>query len=107
MAKKDAVSKRLAREIALAELLKTVPPFFTLEELPAPELPAPELPAPELPAPPALEELPALLQLGGPTMGGWGRLMREAPQRNPFLTLSRPLAWTIEALATGALWSPT
>jgi hypothetical protein len=46
MAKKDAASKRLAKEIALAELLKKVPPL--------------------LPAPPAPEELPALLQLGGP-----------------------------------------
>jgi hypothetical protein len=49
MAKKDAVSKRLAREIALAELLKKAPPFFTLEELPA------------------LEELPVLLLLGDGT----------------------------------------
>jgi hypothetical protein len=48
MAKKDAASKRLAKEIALAELLKKVPPLFPLEELPAPE------------------ELPALLQLGDP-----------------------------------------
>src|SRR6516225_916879 len=34
MAKKDAASKRLAEEIAFAELLKKVPPLFTLEELP-------------------------------------------------------------------------
>jgi hypothetical protein len=50
MAKKDAASKRLAREIALAELLKKVPPLLE-----------------ELPAPPAPEELPVLLQLGDGT----------------------------------------
>src|SRR5262249_11426037 len=49
MAKKDAVSKRLAREIAFAEFLQRVP-FFPVEELPAP----------------ASEELPWLLQLGDP-----------------------------------------
>jgi hypothetical protein len=80
MAKKDAVSMRLAREIALAELLKTVPPFFTLEELPAPELPAPELPAP-----PALEELPALLQLGGPYHGGLGSSYERGAAEKPIL----------------------
>jgi hypothetical protein len=85
MAKKDAMSKRLAREIALAELLKTVPPFFTLEELPAPELPAPELPAPELPAPPALEELPALLQVGGPYHGGLGSSYERGAAEKPIL----------------------
>src|SRR5262245_2503104 len=64
MAKKDAVSKRLAREIAFAELLKKVPPLFTLEELAALE----ELPAlpEELHPPPVSEELPALLQLEDP-----------------------------------------
>jgi hypothetical protein len=51
MAKKDAASKRLAEEIAFAELIKKVPPLFTLEELPAA---------------PAPEELPALLQLADP-----------------------------------------
>jgi hypothetical protein len=60
MAKKDAVSKRLAEEKALAELLKKNPLFTQEDLLAAP--PAPE----ELPAPPAPEELPALLQLGGP-----------------------------------------
>ena len=83
MAKKDAVSKRLAREIAFVELLKNVPPFFTLEELPAPD----ELPAPELPAPPALEELPALLQLGGPWhegLGSYGRGASEKPILDAF-----------------------
>jgi hypothetical protein len=60
MATKDAVSKRLAEEKALAELLKKNP-LFTQEDLFAAR------PAPEgLPAPPAPEELPALLQLGGP-----------------------------------------
>jgi hypothetical protein len=83
MAKKDAVSKRLAREIALAELLKTVPPFFTLEELE--ELPTPELSAPELPAPPALEELPALLQLGGPYHGGLGSSYERGAAEKPIL----------------------
>jgi hypothetical protein len=39
MAKKDAASKRLAKEIALAKLLKEKP-FFPPEELPA--RPAPE-----------------------------------------------------------------
>jgi hypothetical protein len=66
MAKKDAVSKRLAEEKALAELLKKNP-LFTQEDLLA-ALPAPE----ELPAPPAPEELPALLQLEGPCHGGLG-----------------------------------
>jgi hypothetical protein len=62
MAKKDAASKRLAKEIALAELLKKVPPLFPLEELPAPPVP---------------EELPALLWLGDPwpaSLGSYGRL---------------------------------
>jgi hypothetical protein len=51
MAKKDAASKRLAEEMALAQRLKKVPPLFTQEELLAP---------------PAPEELPALLRLGDP-----------------------------------------
>jgi hypothetical protein len=80
MAKKDAVSKRLTREIALAELLKKAPPFFTPEELPALELPAPELPAP-----PALEELPALLQLGGPYHGGLGSSYERGAAEKPIL----------------------
>src|SRR5215831_4349487 len=66
MAKKDAVSKRLAEEIALAELIKKVPPLFTLEELPAP---------------PAPEELPALLQLGGPWHASLGSDGRDASER--------------------------
>ena len=76
MAKKDAASKRLAKEIAFAELLKKVPPLFTQEELLAAP-PAPE----ELPAPPAPEELPALLQLGGPCHGGLGSYGRDASER--------------------------
>jgi hypothetical protein len=83
MAKKDAVSKRLAREIALAELLKKVPPLFTQEELLAAP-PAPE----ELPAPPAPEELPALLRLGdpwpGPGLGSYGRDASERPILDAF-----------------------
>jgi hypothetical protein len=66
MAKKDAASKRLAEEIALAELIKKVPPLFTLEELPAP---------------PAPEELPALLQLGGPWHASLGSYERDASER--------------------------
>jgi hypothetical protein len=71
MAKKDAVSKRLAREIALAELLKKAPPFFTLEELPGPE------------------ELPALLRLGDPRpaslgLGSYGRDASERPILDAF-----------------------
>jgi hypothetical protein len=72
MAKKDAASKRLAKEIALAELLKKVPPLFTLEELPAP---------------PAPEELPGLLQLGGPwhaSLGSYGRDAFERPILDAF-----------------------
>jgi hypothetical protein len=80
MAKKDAASKRLANEIALAELLKKVPPFFTPEELPAP---------------PAPEELPALLQLGDPwpapgdpgepaPLGSYGRGASERPILDAF-----------------------
>jgi hypothetical protein len=72
MAKKDAASKRLAKEIALAKLLKKVPPFFTLEELPAP---------------PAPEELPALLELGGPwhaSLGSYGRDASERPILDAF-----------------------
>jgi hypothetical protein len=72
MAKKDAASKRLAEEIALAELLKKVPPLFTLEELPVP---------------PAPEELPALLQLGGPwhaLLGSYGRDASERPILDAF-----------------------
>jgi hypothetical protein len=74
MAKKDAVSKRLAEEIALAEFLKTVP-FFPLEERPAP----------------ATEELPWLFQLGKPTHAGLGGSRAS----------ERPI---LDALATGALW---
>src|SRR5215468_1539464 len=66
MAKKDAALKRLAKEIAFAELLKKVPPLFTQEELLA--LPSPE----ELPAPPAPEELPVSFQLRGPQHVGLG-----------------------------------
>jgi hypothetical protein len=66
MAKKDAASKRLAKAIALAELLKKKRPFFALEELPAP---------------PAPEELPALLQLGGPWHASLGSYGREASER--------------------------
>src|SRR6516165_7795731 len=69
MAKKDAASKRLAEEIAFAELLKKVPPLFTLEELPAP---------------PAPEELPALLQLGVPGLGSYGRDASERPILDAF-----------------------
>ena len=69
MAKKDAASKRLAEEIAFAELLKKVPPLFTLEELPAP---------------PAPEELPALLQLGVPGLGSYGRDAEEKPILDAF-----------------------
>ena len=68
MAKKDAASKRLAEEIAFAELLKTVPPL-TLEELPAP---------------PAPEELPALLQLRVPGLGSYGRDASERPILDAF-----------------------
>jgi hypothetical protein len=68
MAKKDAASKRLAQEIAFAELVKKVPPLFTEEDLKKvpPRFTPEELPPPapeELP-PPAPEELPALLRLG-------------------------------------------
>ena len=69
MAKKDAASKRLAEEIALAELLKKVPPLFTLEELPAP---------------PAPEELPALLQLGVPGLGSYARDIAQKPILDAF-----------------------
>jgi hypothetical protein len=85
MAKKDAASKRLAKEIALAELLKKVPPPFWQEELlaapPAPEeLLAPPAPE-ELLAPPAPEELPGLFQLGGPWHAGLGSYGRDASER--------------------------
>jgi hypothetical protein len=75
MAKKDAASKRLAKEIALAEFLKKKP-FFTLEELP-----------------PAPEELPALLRLGDPwpaslgshaSLGSDGRGASERPILDAF-----------------------
>jgi hypothetical protein len=79
MAKKDAASKRLAKEIAFAELLKKVPPLFTQEELLAAP-PALE----ELPAPPAPEELPALLQLGIPGLGSYGRDAAEKPILDAF-----------------------
>jgi len=69
MAKKDAASKRLAEEIALAELIKKVPPLFTLEELPAP---------------PAPEELPALLKLGVPGLGSYEREAAEKPILDAF-----------------------
>ena len=76
MAKKDAVSKRLAEEIAFAELVKRTPPLFPPEELPAP---------------PAPEELPALLQLGDPWTGpaserplGFGTDASERPIRDAF-----------------------
>src|SRR5262249_8552639 len=97
MAKKDAVSKRLAEEIAFAELLKKVPPLFTQEELlalPAPkELPAAFVPE-ELLAPPA-PELPWLLQLGDPwpasadpgepaPLGYYGRGASERPILDAF-----------------------
>jgi hypothetical protein len=81
MAKKDAVSKRLAKEIAVAELLKKVPPLFTQEELLA--LPASE----ELLAPPAPEELPGLLRLGRPwpaSLGSYGRDASERPMLDAF-----------------------
>src|SRR5262245_64288602 len=70
MAKKDAASKRLAKEIAFAELLKRVPPLFTQEELP-----------------PAPEELPALLRLGDPwpmSLGSYGRDAVERPILDAF-----------------------
>jgi len=72
MAKKDAVSKRLAEEIAVAELLKKGPPLFTQEELLAP---------------PAPEELPALLRLGDPwpaSLGSYGRDASERPILDAF-----------------------
>jgi hypothetical protein len=84
MAKKDAASKRLAEERALAELLKKVPPLFTQEELLALP-PAPE----ELLAPPAPEELPALLRLEDPWpaslgLGSYGRDASERPILDAF-----------------------
>jgi hypothetical protein len=81
MAKKDAASKWLAEEIALAELLKKVPPLFTPEEQPTP---------------PAPEELPTLLQLGDPwpaslggdpwsaPLGSYGRDAAERPILDAF-----------------------
>jgi hypothetical protein len=76
MAKKDAASKRLAEEIAFAELLKKVPPLFTQEELLAP---------------PASEELPALLRLGDPwpaSLGSYGRDASERPILDAFKAFS-------------------
>ena len=76
MAKKDAASKRLAEEIAFAELLKRVPPLFTQEELLAP---------------PAPEELPPLLRLGDPwpmSLGSYGRDAVERPILDAFEAFS-------------------
>jgi len=72
MAKKDAASKRLAEERALAERLKKVPPLFTQEELLAA---------------PATEELPELLRLGDPwpaSLGSYGRDASERPILDAF-----------------------
>jgi hypothetical protein len=73
MAKKDAASKRLAKEIAFAEFRKKIPPLFALEELPAP---------PALPV-----ALQLGLQLGGPwpaSLGSYGRDAAERPILDAF-----------------------
>jgi hypothetical protein len=81
MAKKDdAVSKRLAEEIALAKRIKENPPSHSLLDLATPD---------------QLDELASSLWLN-----------EKDPVFGSVTAHSKPLAWTIETIATGTAWWP-
>jgi hypothetical protein len=82
MAKKDdTVSKRLAEEIALAKRIKD-----RIKNPPSPSLL-------DLVTPDQLDELAASLWLN-----------EKDPSSVPSAARSKPLAWTIETIATGTTW---